>query len=256
MTASSDNATDGPSEAGASLASKVFIVRGDMKLVRHLSFAKAAGQRPNSIRVSVGSKNGTALTLKNASFSRQYQRAIDKIATFYGIPEGDPLRKQMESTAGNFLAYYNLHTEPFKFERQGELKSIGDVAFPNDAEGAEEPPMPSSGPSVRTGPSAMLASGLVRGITYRSPRNGQPALMQVRLWRGKGFNLSLENASFAQQYAKAVDAVANSLGMAANDPTRIHMLEAGQAFLKHYRLVTAAVTIPDVVFSQNPDQQS
>jgi len=136
------------------------------------------------------------------------------------------------------------------------LKSIGDVAFPNDAEGAEAASTPSSSQSVRIGPSAMLTNGLVRGVTYRSPRNGQPALMQVRLWRGKGFNLRLENVSFAQQYGKAVDAVANSLGMAANDPTRVRMLEAGQAFLKHYRLVTAAVTIPDVVVSQNPNQQS
>jgi hypothetical protein len=130
MTTSADNAADGPTEAGADLASKLFIVRGDKKLVRHLSFAKAAGERPNSIRVSVGTKNGTALTLKNASFSRQYQRAIDKIATFYEIPEGDPLRKEMESTAGDFLAHYNLRTEPFKFERQGELKSIGDGSIP------------------------------------------------------------------------------------------------------------------------------
>lgn len=256
MSGSADNTTEGPSDAGANLASKVFIVRGDKKLVRHLSFAKAAGERPNSIRVSVGSKNGTALTLKNASFSRQYRRAIDKIATFYEIPEADPLRKEMESTASDFLAHYNLRTEPFKFERQGELKSIGDVAFPNDAEGTERPSPPSCSPSARKGPSAMLVNGLVRGITYRSPRNGQPALMQVRLWRGKGFNLTLENASFAQQYAKAVDAVANSLGMAANDPARINMLETGHAFLKHYRLVTAAVTIPDVVVSQNPNQQS
>lgn len=256
MTAGTDNAAEGPTGTGADLASKVFILRGDKKLVRHLSFAKAAGERPNSIRVLVGSKNGTALTLKNASFSRQYQRAIDKIATFYEIPEDDPLRKEMESTAGDFLAHYNLRTEPFKFERQGELKSIADVAFPNDPEGAETPSTPSSSLPGSIGPSAMLANGLVRGITYRSARNGHPALMQVRPWRGKGFNLSLENASFAQQYAKAVDAVANSLGMEANDPTRVLMLEAGQAFLKHYRLVTAAVTIPDVVVSQTPDKQS
>jgi len=255
MTGGTANTPDRPTKTGADRASKVFIVRGDKKLVRHLSFAKAAGERPNAIRVSVGSKNGTALTLKNASFSRQYQRAIDTIATFYEIPEGDPLRKEMESTAGDFLAHYNLRTEPLKFERQGELKSIGDVAFPNDAEGAEEHSTPSSSPPVQNGPSAMIASGLVRGITYRSPRNGQPALLQVRLWRGKGFSLSLENASFAQQYAKAVEAVAASLGIAANDPTRVQMLESGQAFLKHYRLVTAAVTIPDVVVFQNPDQQ-
>jgi len=112
MTASAGNTGNAvePTDDGADLASKVFVVRGDKKLVRHLSFAKAAGQRPNSLRISVGSTNGTALTLKNASFSRQYQRAIDKIATFYGIHADDPIRKEIESTASDFLAHYNLRT--------------------------------------------------------------------------------------------------------------------------------------------------
>lgn len=250
MTASVEDAADGPQ--GSDLESKIFQIRGDKKLVRHLAFAKAAGKRPNTLRVVIGSTHGTSLTLKNSSFARQYRRAIDKIADSYAVPEGDPLRAEMEKTAGDFLAYYNLRTQPFRFAHQGEFVELDDVAFPSDAGIAET--VAKSAPT-RKAPTAMQTNGLVRGVTFRSARSGQPALIQVNLWRGKGLRLSLENASFAMQYTKAVEAVADSLGMAPEDPMRAQLRETGQAFLKHYRLSTAAVTIPDVVV-QNPNQQS
>lgn len=252
MTATPENDADGSSETGSDLESKVFVMRGDKKLVRHLSFAKAAGKRPNTLRVAIGSAHDTALTLKNASFSTQYRRAIAIVADFHGIPENDPIREKMEETAAAFLEHYNLHTQPFKFERQGILRSIEDAAFPNDTNleaGAGDRA------SLKT-PKAMTPDGLVRGVTYRSARSGQPALIHVRLWRGKGFSLSLENTSFAKQYAKAVAAVADSLGLTHDDPLRTQMQASGQAFLKHYRLATVAVTIPDVVVVQDPNQQS
>lgn len=256
MTSAAENAADAQPDPGSELESKIFVMRGDRKLVRHLTFSKAAGLRPNSIRVMIGTSVDTALTLKNASFAFQYNRAVEKVAAFYAIPEGDQLRTQMQNTAADFLAYYNLRTQPFKFEQHGNLRAIDDVASPIDAEGKGAPNTASEAPSAPKAPSAMLASGLVRGVTYRSAKGGHPPVIHVRLWRGKGFTLSLENASFAKQYATAVGAVADSLGLAPDDPQRARMQESGQAFLKHYSLTTAAITIPDVVVVQIPDQQS
>lgn len=250
MTGPADKAADGPSDE-SDLESKVFIDRDGKKLIRHLSFAKAAGKRPNSLRVLVGSTHGTALTLKNASFAIQYRRAVDLIAGFHGIPADDPLRREMEETAPAFLEHFHLHTQPFKFERNRVLVSIDDVAFPDETSSETGA---GASPALKA-PEAMTSNGLVRGITYRSAKQDAPAFIHVRLWRGKGFTLALENASFAKQYAKAVDAVANSRGLALDDPLRTRMHESGQAFLDHYRLATVAVTIPDVVVVKNPTQQ-
>lgn len=255
MTSAADN-TDAPLDPRSELESKIFIMRGDRKLVRHITFAKAAGLRPNSLRVLIAASVDTALTLKNTSFAFQYSRAVDKVATFYSIPVGDQLRVEMEKTASEFLAHYNLRTLPLTFEQHGDVRVIADAAIPGDVEGQEALHMASGNLSSPMPPSAMLANGLVRGVTYRSAKNDQPPLIHVRLWRGKGISLSLENVSFAKQYAKAVDAVADSLGMAQDDPQRTQMRETGPAFLKHYSLTTAAVTIPDVVVVQIPNQQS
>jgi hypothetical protein len=229
------------------LESKVFIMRGNRKLVRHLGFSKAAGERPNSLRISVGSKHGTALTLKNKSFAGQYRRAVEAIAKHHGIPDGHPIRKAMEATSQDYLAYYSLRTQPFKFERQGDLRIIDDVAFPVEAEGAEARMEPPGGQSGPTAPQPMLLNGLVRGVTFRPAAGDHAAHIHVRRWRGKAFSLSLENVSFAVQYEKAVRAMADSLGLANDDPSRTLMLQSGPAFLQHYGLTTAPVTIPDVV---------
>lgn len=256
MTSAAENTNAAPSDPRSQLESKIFIMRGDKKLVRHITFAKAAGFRPNSLRVMIGGAVDTALTLKNTSFAFQYSRAVDKVATFYSIPVGDQLRVEMEKTAREFLAYYNLHTQPAKFEQHGDFRVIEDVATPGSVEGQEVPHMASGGLPVAMPPSAMLANGLVRGVTYRSAKKDQPPLLHVRLWRGRGLSLSLENVSFSKQYAKAVDAVADSLGIAQDDPQRTQMRETRQAFLKHYSLTTASVTIPDVVVVQITNQQS
>lgn len=255
MTGDPAETTDDTKRTDLEIESKVFVMRGDKKLVRHLAFAKAAGQRPNTLRVSVGSAHGTALTLKNASFSRQYRRAVDMIADFHAIAQDDPLRDEMENTGPAFLEHYGLRTLPFKFQKQGELKTIEDAAFPINDSSTEGPKTPSD-KSTLGAPKALLPHGLVRGITYRPAQGAAPAVIHVRLWRGKGFSLSLENVSFANQYAKAVDAVADSLGIAVADPLRNRLHETGQAFLEHYELTTVVVTIPDVVVSKSPDKQS
>lgn len=229
------------------LESKVFVTRGKRKLVRHLGFSKAAGERPNSLRISVGSKQGTALTLKNKSFAGQYHRAIEKIANHHGIPEGHPIRNVMEATAQDYLAQYNLRTQTFKFERHGDLRIIDDVAFPVDAEGAEALREPSGDQSRSAPPQGMLPDGLVRGVTFRPAAGDRPAHIHVRRWRGKALFLSLENTSFAMQYEKAVRAMADSLGLPHDDPSRPLMHQSGPAFLQHYGLTTVTVTIPDVV---------
>lgn len=255
MTGDTAETTDHTNRADFEIESKVFVMRGDKKLVRHLAFAKAAGQRPNTLRVSVGSAHGTALTLKNASFARQYRRAIDMIADFHAIAQDDPIRDEMEKTGPAFLEHYGLRTLPFQFQKQGELKAIEDAAFPID-DGDAEKSKPPNGKSKLGAPKALLPHGLVRGVTFRPARGADPALIHVRLWRGKGFSLSLENVSFAKQYAKAIDAVADSLGIAAGDPLRNRLHQTGQAFLEHYALTTVVVTIPDVVVMKNPDKQS
>ena len=247
MTAADGPGDSTPQDLDQDLESKVFIMRGNRKLVRHLGFSKAAGERPNSLRISVGSKQGTALTLKNKSFAGQYDRAIETIAKHHGIPDGHPIRKAMEATAQDYLAHYNLRTQTFKFERHGDLRIIDDVAFPIDAEGAEADLERPSGQFAPTPPQAMLPDGLVRGVTFRPAAGDQVAHIHVRRWRGKAVSLNLENASFAVQYEKAVQAMADSLGLAHDDPNRTLMLQSGPAFLQHYGLTTAPVTIPDVV---------
>jgi hypothetical protein len=162
----------------------------------------------------------------------------------------------MENTASDFLGHYNLHTQAFRFERQGDLRVIEDVAFPMEDKGATLPLGASGGHSASQAPGAMLPTGLVRGITFGRESEKQPAHIRVRLWRGKGFILSLENVSFAQQYEKAVQAVAASLGIASDDPVRAQMLESRGTFLKHYGLATVSVTIPDVVVIPKPNPQS
>jgi hypothetical protein len=247
VTAATEPSEDTPQDLDQDLESKVFIMRGNRKLVRHLGFSKAAGERPNSLRISVGSKQGTALTLKNKSFAGQYHRAIEKIAKHYGIPEGHPIRNAMEATAPNYLAHYNLRTQTFKFERHGDLHIVDDAAFPIDAEGTEALLEPSGGHSGSAPPKAMLPDGLVRGVTFRPAAGDQAAHIHVRRWRGKALCFSLENASFAVQYEKAVQAMADSLGLPHDDPSRALMHQSGPAFLQHYGLRTAPVTIPDVV---------
>ena len=54
----------------ADLETKIFVVRGGKKLLRHIVFAKEAGLRPNALRVTFGASHETAFTLKNASFAR------------------------------------------------------------------------------------------------------------------------------------------------------------------------------------------
>lgn len=229
------------------LESKVFIIHGDRKLVRLLGFHKAAGERPNSLRVTVGAKHGTALTLKNKSFAAQYRRAIKIIAEHHGIAEGDPIREAMEATAHDFLAHYNLRTQAFKFERHGDVRVIEDVAFPIDAEGADARLEPSGRHSGSAPPQPMLPDGLVRGVTFGPATGCQAAHIHVRRWRGKALTFSLKNTSFATQYEKAVRAMADSLGLTHDDPRQALMLQSGPAFLQHYGLTTVSVTIPDVV---------
>lgn len=255
MTGNPTGPTNDENSADIEIESRVFVMRGDKKLVRHLAFAKAAGQRPNTLRVTVGSAHGTALTLKNSSFSRQYRRAIDMIADFYAIALDDPIRDEMEKTGPAFLEHYGLRTLPFQFQKHGELKVINDAILPiedGDTRKAETP----TAKAKLGAPKALLPHGLVRGVTFRPARGADPASLHVRLWRGKGFSLSLENVSFAKQYAKAVDSVADSLGIAVADPLRNRLHETGQAFLEHYELTTVVVTIPDVVVLKNPDKQS
>jgi len=247
VTARTGSSSNVPHDPDTGLESKVFIMRGNRKLVRHLGFAKAAGRRPNSLRISVGSKQDTALTLKNKSFAAQYLRAIETIAEHHGIPEGHPIRKAMKETANDYLAHYKLRTQPFKFERHGDLRIIDDVAFPIDGEGADVHMGSSGGQSGTTAPQAMLPNGLVRGVTFRPAAGDLPAHIHVRRWRRTALTLSLENTSFAVQYEKAVRAMADSLGLAQDDPSRTLMLQSGQVFLQQYGLTTVSVTIPDVV---------
>lgn len=248
MTATTGPSNRTPQDLDQDLESKIFIMRGNRKLVRHLGFSKAAGERPNSLRISVGPKQGTVLTLKNKSFSVQYHRAIEMIAKHHGIPGGHPVREAMEATAQDYLAHYNLRTQTFHFERHGVLRIIDDAVFPIDGDGAAPRLKPPAGQaSTKTTPQAILPNGLVRGVTFRPAAGDQAVSIHVRRWRGKALSLSLENASFAVQYEKAAQAMADSLGLAHDDPSRALMLQSGPAFLQHYGLTTAPVTIPDVV---------
>lgn len=243
-----------PQDSDPDLESKVFIMRGNKKLVRHLSFSKEAGDRPNSLRISFGSKQGTVLTLKNKSFSAQYNRAVRHIAEHHGIPERHPIRNAMEATAPDYLAYYHLRTQTFRFERHGDLRTIDDVAFPIEYGGAETHFKRSGGRSSITPPPPMLPDGLVRGVTFRPATGDQAKHIHVRRWRGNALTLSLENTSFAVQYEKATRAMADSLGLAKDDPSRTLMAESGEAFLQHYGLTAVSVTIPDVVVNvQQPE---
>jgi hypothetical protein len=247
VTAGAGSSDSFPQDPDPGLQSKVFIVQGDRKLVRYLSFAKAAGERPDSLRVFATAKLDTSFTLKNKSFTAQYARAIETIAKFHGIPNDHPIREAMTATAKDFLAYYNLRTQTISIERNGERRTIDNVALPIDGEGAEtDSPSPNSQVGARP-PQAMLPGGLVRGVTFRSAVGNQPAHIHVRRWRGKALSFTLENVSFAVQYEKAVMAMADSLGLAIADPTRALMLGSGQTFLQHYGLATAPITIPDVV---------
>lgn len=107
---------------------------------------------------------------------------------------------------------------------------------------------------------------LLRDLIFTPRSNAKPASIRVTLRRSnkaegiksKETMFTLEKKSFAEQYSRAVAALADFRGIAADDPVRAEMEATADEFLRHFGLQTKIVTIvkvyEEVVF-QTPAKQ-
>jgi hypothetical protein len=241
---------------------RVFLIRGDKKFVRGLGFHAPAGKRVQALRVTFGKKKSTSISLQKTDFFVQYRRAVKLLADFFKVPPDDALRKQMEQTVGDFMDYYGLTTQTRLLQHKYGTALIDNVAVqldhkPQSFEARQSKAEDNSAADAdaklrRRDP--MWADGRVRGITFR-PRTGvQGTAIHVRPQRGKAKTFSLERTSFSVQYKRAINCMADAIALAEDDPVRAQMLASGPAFLKHYKLATVAITIPDAVVMPESDE--
>lgn len=239
----------------SALATRVFTLRGERKLVSYIVYHKESGPRPQALRIQIGQTKRTSITLKNKNFYLQYQKAIDLIADFHSIPASSDIRKEMAATASDFLAVYGLETRTLTVAHGKRSRIVEHVAIevgPADpavyADQNEQPVGDSlaAASAQQRHHGTYMMNGRVRGVTFR-PRSGdKPAHIHVRPWRAKTASFSLENTSFSAQYARAIAVMVQSLALEPGDPLRVAMEQSGPAFLEYCNLTTQPVSIPDV----------
>lgn len=229
------------------LPTRIFALRGGRRLVCNIVYHKASGKRPHALGVLSRQAKATSLTLKNKDFFAQYKRAVDAIADSMGIPSESPVRSEMEATATDFLAHYGLETQPIEVGEGANKVSVKNVVVEPADDGSRAASEPSQRALSTNHPAAFHSDGRVRGVTYKARHGAAPAQIHVRPRRGKLASFSLENTSFATQYAAAIAHLADALGLPRGDPLRTRMECSGDAFLRYYGLTTRPLSIDDVV---------
>lgn len=101
---------------------------------------------------------------------------------------------------------------------------------------------------------------LLRALAYVPRCNAKPASIRVTLQHADKANkikaketmFSVESKPFSEQYQRAVAALADYRGIAADDPVRAKMEATSAEFLRHYNLRTKTVTYEVLVPNEQP----
>jgi hypothetical protein len=117
------------------------------------------------------------------------------------------------------------------------------------------------GEVVATAPDVFRVRGgktLVRHVDFRKRCNKRPAVISVRFGAGNkalATTFSVEGKNtFASQYKRAIDAMADFHGIPADSPVRQQMEATGGDFLLHYGLMVRMVTVThEALVDAEPD---